>query len=90
MYKILPYTREKAKELGVYIKPSTRVHKKLDIYDGNHQYICSVGDIRYKDFPTYYKERGEEYAERRRKLYYQRHKDYAWGSKDWYAKKLLW
>jgi len=90
MYKILPYTFEKAKQLGVYIKPSTKKNKKLDIYDGNYQFICSIGDVRYKDFPTYYKEKGKEYAEKRRKLYYTRHKEYEWGTKGFYAKELLW
>jgi len=90
MYKILPYTFEKAKQLGVYIKPSTRKNKKLDIYDGNYQYITSVGNINYKDFPTYIKEKGIDYAEKRRKLYYIRHKDYELGSRDFYAKALLW
>jgi len=90
MYKILPYTFEKAKQLGVYIKPSTRKNKKLDIYDGNYQYITSVGDIRFLDFPTHHKKNGKEYAEKRRKLYHIRHKDYELGTRGFYAKELLW
>lgn len=90
MYKILPYTFEKAKQLGVNIKPSTRKNKKIDIYDGNFQYITSIGDVRYKDFPTYYKEKGREYAEKRRELYHIRHKNYEWGSRGFYANELLW
>ena len=58
----------------------------------NDNYICSIGDIRYKDFPTYFKERGAEYAERRRDLYNSRHMKHrdVLGSKSFYASRLLW
>ena len=32
MYKILDYSFNKAKELGVDIKPSTKKNKKIDVY----------------------------------------------------------
>jgi hypothetical protein len=41
----------KAKELGVTIKPSTQLHKKIDVYK-NGRKIASIGDKRYKDYTT--------------------------------------
>ena len=40
VYKIKPYSYEKAKLLNVKIKPSTRKDKKIDVYKDN-KYICS-------------------------------------------------
>ena len=34
-YKILPYSFRKAKELGVVIKPSTNLLKKIDVFNYN-------------------------------------------------------
>ena len=90
MYKIQPYSFAKADELGVYIKPSTKKNKKIDVFDGNHQYILSIGDQRYNDYPTYIKTRGYEYANERRRLYHLRHKKYEWGSKGFYSSEILW
>ena len=72
MYKITKYTKDKAKEIGVIVKPSKLKNKKIDVYFKGHK-IASIGDIRYKDYPTYIKEKGLEYANKRRKLYYKRH-----------------
>jgi hypothetical protein len=65
---------------------------KLDIYDKNGEYITSCGAYGYKDYPTYIKERGLEYANRRRELYKIRHnKDrIVKGSRGYYADQLLW
>lgn len=90
MYEITKYSKEKAKELGVRIAPSTRKNKKLDVFDWNGQYICSIGDIKYKDYPTYIQEKGKEYADNRRRLYHIRHKEKELGSPGFYAKELLW
>jgi hypothetical protein len=89
MYKILPYTYEQAKWIGVKVKPSTRKNKKIDVYDSYDNYIVSIGDIRYLDYPTYKKMYGKKYADERRRLYHIRH------SKDsnkagFFAKRLLW
>jgi hypothetical protein len=72
MYQITDYTKQRAKKIGVDIKPSTRKHKKIDVYHQG-EYIASIGDVRYSDFPTYLKEKGREYAEERRRLYHIRH-----------------
>ena len=52
MYQIKPYTYEKAKEIGVEVRPSTLKNKKIDVYKQGKK-IASIGDIRYFDFPTY-------------------------------------
>lgn len=88
MYKILPQHFDKAKSLGVEIKPSTNKMKKLDVYK-NDKKIASIGDIKYKDYQYYILEKGLEYANERRKLYLGRHrKDKNLGG--YYAKSILW
>ena len=77
--------QERAKKLGVAIKPSTRKHKKLDVFDKEGKKIASIGDIRYEDFLTH------NDAERR-KRYKQRHEAtrHVKGSPSYYADRLLW
>jgi hypothetical protein len=95
-YKILPYSFRKAKELGVVIKPSTNLLKKIDVFK-NGKKVASVGARGMNDYPTYlekekkgYYEKG--YAYKRRKLYKERHeKDrHIVGSNGYYADKILW
>ena len=89
MYKIKKYSYDQAKKLNVDIKPSTKKNKKIDIYKDDIL-ICSIGDIRYSDYPTYLEE-NKEIAERRRMLYHQRHKkDNIINTKGYYALNLLW
>jgi hypothetical protein len=92
MYEITQYSKDQAKKLGVMIKPSTRKNKKIDVFDKNLEYITSIGDNRYKDFPTYKKEKGEEYANKRREAYKKRHeKDrHIKGTAGFFADKILW
>lgn len=92
MYSITDYSKERAKELGVIIKPSSKKNKKIDVYDIQGNYIVSIGDSRFKDFPTYILEKGREFAENRRRLYRIRHsKDRnVKGSAGYYADKILW
>jgi hypothetical protein len=48
--------------------------KKIDVYkDGN--YLASIGDIRYSDYPTYIQTKGKSYANKKRELYLNRHKN---------------
>ena len=91
-YEIQPYTHLIAYKYGVKAVVSKNPNKKIDVLDFNDNYICSIGDIRYKDFPTYFKERGAAYAERRRDLYHRRHSEHKdkIGSKSFYASRLLW
>lgn len=95
-YKILPYSFRKAKELGVVIKPSTNLLKKIDVFK-NGKKVASVGAKGMNDYPTYlekekkgYFEKG--YANKRKKLYKERHeKDrHKVGSNGYYADKILW
>lgn len=95
-YKILPYSFRKAKDLGVVIKPSTNILKKIDVFK-NGKKIASIGARGMNDYPTYlekekkgYFEKG--YAYKRRKLYKERHeKDrHIVGSNGYYADKILW
>jgi hypothetical protein len=95
-YKILPYSLRKAKELGVVIKPSTNILKKIDVFK-NGKKIASIGARGMNDYPTYlekekkgYFDKG--YANKRRKLYKERHeKDRnVVGSNGYYEDKILW
>jgi len=92
MYEITKYTEDRAKDLGVKVIPSTRKNKKIDVLDYYNNYICSVGDIRYKSYPEYLKEKGQAYAEERRRLYKLRHEKTSkvLGSCSYYASILLW
>jgi len=92
MYEISNYSYERAKDLGVKIKPSIRKGKKIDVLDWNNQYITSIGALGYGDFPTYMKNKGKEYALERRRLYHLRHKKDSekLGSAGYYAAKILW
>ncbi len=91
MYEIKEYSKIKAKQLGVQIKPSTRKDKKIDVFKNNEK-VASIGAKGYKDFPTYKKEKGLAFAEERRRLYKERHeKDrHKKGSAGFYADKILW
>jgi hypothetical protein len=92
MYKITDYSKDKAKELGVIIKPSSKKNKKIDVFDNKGEYIVSIGDDRYKDRPTYLKEKGKEYADERARLYKIRHSRdrNVKGTAGYYADKILW
>jgi hypothetical protein len=91
MYQITNYTKKKAKELNVTVKPSTNKKKKIDVYKGNAK-IASIGAIGYDDYPTYIIKKGKSYADERKRLYKMRHskdlkiKD----SPGFYANNLLW
>lgn len=76
--------KERAKTLGVVVKPSTRKHKKLDVFK-NGEKITSIGDIRYSD----YLQHGDE---QRRKRYKQRHQKHRHevGTASYYADRILW
>jgi len=91
MYNITDYTYKKAKALNVQVKASSKKNKKLDVVK-NGKIIASVGDSRYKDYPTFIEEKGKAYADGRRSLYKLRHKKdrNVKNSKGFYADKLLW
>ena len=91
-YEIKPHTFLMAKKLGVQVKPSHNVKKKIDVFDSSGSYLCSVGDAKYKDYPTYLAKGGEALANEHRRLYHIRHRKNAdvIGSKQYFALRLLW
>lgn len=92
MYHILPYTKRKAKQLNVIVKPSLKKGKKIDIFDKRGNYIVSVGASGYLDYPNYLLYYGKKIADERKKLYKLRHKKdrFVKHSAGYYADKLLW
>ena len=90
-YNISDYSFAKAKILKVDIKSSKYKNKKIDVYK-NNIFICSIGDIRYSDYPTYLSTHNLQYASKRRALYHLRHhkeKDKI-GTAGYYAFNILW
>lgn len=92
MYKITKYSFDKAKELGVSIKPSKNPLKKIDVYDKNGKFIVSIGNSRYLDYPGHIRNSGIDYANERRRLYRLRHagEDKKKGTAGFFAWHLLW
>lgn len=93
MYNIRPYTYKRAKELGVVVKPSQKLNKKIDVFDKrDDQYITSVGDNRYGDYAMYLETKGKEYADKRRAAFHKRFKtsEIKPYTNIYYSAKLLW
>ena len=90
MYTILPYTKQRAKDLGVQVKPSADAKKKIDVFDAAGEYMFSVGARGMKDYPTYKKWDGGVVAEHRRRLYRARSAHAEPYTKGWYSRELLW
>ena len=95
-YEIKQYTFDQAKKHGYTVKVSTNKKKKIDVYKDNVK-IASIGDLRYKDYPTYLEERGLTsegltFANVRRALYHNRHKKdiEIKGSPGYLSSILLW
>lgn len=66
--------KNKAKKIGVEIKPSSNKNKKYDAYkDGVKQ--ASFGAKGYMDYEKYKQRDGKEIADKKRKAYRARHKD---------------
>ena len=96
-YEIKPYSFDQADRLGVFITPSYKKNKKIDVYkkiknSDEYEYCCSIGDKRYKDYPTFWDEDGPEKARRRRKAYHNRHQEdrARRESPGYYAYYILW
>ena len=90
-YIITDYTLQRAKQMKVTVQLSQQKNKKIDVLK-NGVRIATIGDSRYKDFPTYVIENGIEFANNRKRLYYMRHKKDIenLNSNGFYAAKLLW
>jgi hypothetical protein len=95
-YKITTYTKNKAKYLGVSVRPSRTKGKKIDVLK-NGVKVASVGALGYGDYPTFLQMERQKLipvgtAKRRRSSYKSRHaKDRkVVGSAGYYADQLLW
>lgn len=105
-YTIKQYSRDRIQELNntlntsdFSIKLSKDPSKKIDVFLRDKK-IASVGAIKkngvpYLDYPSYLETMGQDYADRRRKLYYERHKNEPTiidgkVSNSWFAKWILW
>jgi hypothetical protein len=87
---ITPYTMKQAKKFGVTLKVSKDPSKKLDVFK-NGVKIASIGAKGYKDYGMYLIEKGENYANERRRLYRIRHQsDISKGGNGLWALRLLW
>ena len=91
-YTIRKYTYDRAKKMGVRVRPSRNKTKKIDVINRAGKVVAQVGANGMNDYPTFIATRGLEYANKRRKLYKQRHeKDrHIRGTPGYYADKLLW
>jgi hypothetical protein len=91
MYEIKPLQRKNARRIGVTIKPSTRKGKKIDVFKDGKK-IASVGALGYGDYATFLKEKGREFADKRRRLYKIRHEKNRKkiGTNSYYADQILW
>lgn len=91
-YTIKKYSLEKAKKLGVVIKPSTVSGKKIDVFNSKGDKLASIGAIGYLDYPSYLEKEGKKVADAHRKSYKQRHeKDrHKTGTPGYYADQILW
>ena len=90
MYRIKQYSIRQANKLGVKIRPSSKVGKKIDVYK-NGVKVASIGQRGYLDYPSYIEKYGLLIANKRRKLYHIRHKqNKVPGTPGYYAAKILW
>ena len=91
-YNITQYSYDKAKKLNLIIKQSKNTNKKIDVYTINNQFLHSIGDIRYNDYPSYFIIYNKQYADERRRLYHIRHKKgiNIINSKQYLSANLLW
>ena len=96
MYSITKYSFDRAKKLGVTIKPSKLKNKKIDVFKDGKK-VASIGGVKkdgsyYKDYPTYLKTEGKEKADTRRRLYKIRHNKNRKkiGTPSYYSDQILW
>jgi hypothetical protein len=91
-YRIKKYSYSQAKKLGVAIKPSKVLGKKIDVFNKEGKKLASIGALGYGDYPTFMEKKGKEFADQKRKNYKQRHeKDrHKRGSAGFYADQILW
>ena len=91
-YIITQYSYDKAKQLNLIIKQSKNKGKKIDVYTINNDFLHSIGDIRYNDYPSYLLIYNKQYADERKRLYNIRHQKNIniVNSKQYLSANLLW
>ena len=91
-YNITKNQYSNAKKIGVTIKPSTNKNKKIDVFNKDGKKLFAIGDINYKDFDLYKKEKGLEYAKSRKLLYKIRHNKHRKkvGTRSYFSDQILW
>ena len=91
-YIITDYSYNQAKKLNLIIKSSKNKGKKIDVYTINNEFLHSIGDIRYNDYPNYCIVYNKKYADERRRLYHiRRQKNInVINSKQYLSANLLW
>ena len=91
-YNITDYSYKQAKKLNLIIKQSKNKGKKIDVYDINNEFLHSIGDIRYNDYPSYLSTYNKQYADERKRLYHIRHQKgiNIINSKQYLSANLLW
>ena len=91
-YVITDYSYNQAKKLNLIIKSSKNKGKKIDVYDIDDNFLHSIGDIRYNDYPSYLLIYNKQYADERKRLYNIRHKQgiNIVNSKQYLSANLLW
>ena len=90
LYDIKDYSYARAEKIGVIIRPSEKKHKKIDVFDKQGNYICSIGAKKMSDYPTYIQSHGLEFANERRKRFYQRFNNITKDTPLWYCAVILW
>jgi predicted Zn-dependent protease len=88
-YIITNYSKQKAKDYQVTIKPSKNKKKKIDVYKDD-KLIASIGAIGYKDYGKFLESNGKEYADQKRNLYRMRHKKDLNSGNGLWANRILW
>jgi len=88
-YTITNYSKLKAKEYDVIIKPSKKKNKKIDVYKDD-KLIASIGAKGYSDYGKFLEEEGKEFADKKRYLYRKRHKKDLNSGNGLWANRILW
>jgi len=98
-YPIKTLQFEKAKKLGVEIKPSTLKTKKIDVFKDGKK-LASIGGVYkdgrfYNDYATYIEKLGKTEADKKRKNYLARHakepkEKNGIKTPSYFADKILW
>ena len=91
-YIISQYSYDQSKKLNLVIKKSKNKNKKIDVYTINNEFLHSIGDIRYNDYPSYLSTYNKDYADERKRLYHIRHQKNikVINSKQYLSANLLW